>query len=280
MADPAYRVGSDHLLRQAALYLSLTLNRLLVALPVYVMAASCRMPELHQPAYSFLEKGRTGLVWKQPLANRHVLEGDFEIGPVPDPLGGPDNNFFESDKGNVIGKYEIALAARSFLCENTTIEAGIGYRQYDIEGLSPVPDPDINFIVETVDSMQFYLALRRYLDGPSFLSDRWRMFGELGFFLAPGVKVDAELQFLTTTQPFESKADAYYFLSATGGMSYQISDHLVADFGVSWEHLLNPLEVDLTSTVDFGGGQVITIPVQAEMTPKGGVVFVSMTWYP
>ena len=71
-------------------------------------------------------------------------------------------------------------------------------------------------------------------------------------------------------QPFESKADAYYFLSATGGMSYQISDHLVADFGVSWEHLLNPLEVDLTSTVDFGGGAGHHDPRSSGDDPQGG----------
>lgn len=244
------------------------------------IGVSCRAPELREEPYAFLSKGRTGLVWKQPLVNHHVLEGEFEIGPVPDPLGGPDNFFFETDKGKVIGKYELALGARSYLAENTTIEAGIGYRVFDIEGLSPVPDPNMKFIVETVDSMQFYLSLRRYFDVPGdALSERWRLFGELGFILAPGVNVDAQLQFLETKQPFQSKADAYYTVAATGGMSYQISDSLLAEFGVSWEHLLNPLSVDLTSTINFGGPDVV-IPVRAEMTPKGGFVFVSLTWYP
>lgn len=249
-----------------------------------VACASCRASQLSEAPYSFLRKGQTGVVWKQPVLNKHKLEGQFDVGPVPDPLGGPDNFFDEYDEGSVVGKYEIALGLRSYLVEDTTIEVGIGYRQYDIENLSPVPDPNIRFLVETVDSMQFYLALRHYIETPGFLdelvSERWRFFGELGFFLAPGVSVDAKLQFLTTTQPFDSKADPYYFLSATGGLAYQVSDDLLAEFGVTWEHLLDPLRVDLTSTVDFGGGQVFTIPVQGEMTPKGGIAFFSLTWYP
>ncbi|MFT6713610.1 MAG: hypothetical protein ACJAVJ_000889 [Planctomycetota bacterium] len=245
---------------------------------------SCRATELTKPPYAFLAKGQTGIVWNQPVWNKHKLEGKFDVGPVPDPLGGPDNFFEEYDEGSVEGTYEVSLGIRSYLAEDTTIEVGIGYRQYEIENLSPVPDPNMRFIVETVDSMQFYLALRHYFETPGFMdelvSERWRMFGELGFHLAPGVNVDAELQFLTTTQPFDSKAEGYYFLSATGGLAYQVSDDLVAEFGVSWEHLLNPLEVDLTSTIDFGGGQVITIPVKGEMTPIGGLVFFSLVWYP
>jgi hypothetical protein len=246
--------------------------------------SACRVPELRDAPYAFLSEGRTGLVWKQPLANKHRLKGDFEIGPVPDPLGGPDNYFQEFDEGKVLGKYEVALAARSYLGANTTIEAGIGYRQFEIDGLNPVPDPAMEFVVETVDSLQFYLALRHFFRMPGFLdgllSERWRMFAEVGFYLAPGVDVEAELHFLSTSQPLESKADAYYFVTATGGLSYQVSDELLVEVGVSWEELLNPLEVDLSSTVDFGGGQVITIPIKAEMTPEGGLVFFSLVWYP
>jgi hypothetical protein len=238
---------------------------------------------LQEKPYAFLVEGRPGLVFKQPLANLHTLEGEFDIGPVPDPLGGPDNYFNEYDEGSVVGKYEVSLGVRSFLAGNTTIEAGIGYRQYGIEDLSPVPDPQIKFLVETVDSMQFYLALRRYFGMPQatagWLSERWRWFGEFGLYFAPGVDVAASLQFLTTTHAFESSAESYYFVTATAGTSYQVSDNLLAEFGVSWEHLLNPLAVDLTSTIDFSGTP-ITIPIQAEMTPVGGLVFFSLTWYP
>jgi len=245
--------------------------------------ASCRSSKLSEAPYSFLRKGQTAVVWKQPVWNKHKLEGQFDVGPVPDFSGGPDNFFNEYDEGSVVGKYEIALGLRSYLVEDTTIEVGIGYRQYDIEDLSPVPDPSIRFLVETVDSMQFYLALRHYFQTPTFLdelmSDRWRVFGELGFFLAPGISVDANLQFLTTTQPFDSTADPYYFLSATGGLAYQVSDDLLAEFGVTWEHLLDPMRVDLTSTVDLAG-TTVTIPVKGEITPKGGLVFFSLAWYP
>ena len=79
--------------------------------------------------------------------------------------------------------------------------------------------------------------------------------------------------------PFDSTADPYYFLSATGGLAYQVSDDLLAEFGVTWEHLLDPMRVDLTSTVDLAG-TTVTIPVKGEITPKGGLVFFSLAWYP
>jgi hypothetical protein len=258
---------------------ALTIFRFILAALLTGSGVSCRAPELREEPYAFLAKGRTGLVWKQPLANYHVLEGEFDIGPVTankeviTPFGST------SDQGKVKGKYEIALGARSYLAENTTIEAGIGYRVFDIEGLSPTDDDDFKFVVDTVDSMQFYLSLRRYFDAHNMLSERWRLFGELGFILAPGVSVDTEIRFESFKQPLSSKADAYYTVAATGGMSYQVSDSLLAEFGVSWEHLLNPLSVDMTTTVDVAGTDAF-IPVKAEMTPKGGFIFVSLTWYP
>ena len=98
--------------------------------------------------------GRAGLALKQPLANWHDLEGDFEGGPIPDPGGGTPSFFTVADDGRVLGKYELSLGIRDVIAENTTVEFAFGYRKFDIEGLNPSPDPDIVFALETVDSLR------------------------------------------------------------------------------------------------------------------------------
>ncbi|MDF1797781.1 MAG: hypothetical protein P1V81_01280 [Planctomycetota bacterium] len=238
------------------------------------------MPALEQAPFHFLEPGHVGFVYKQPLANQHELKGDFDVGPVPDPLGGPPNFFFVHDEGEVLGKYELGFGVRGAVAQDTTLEVGLGYRLYEIDGLQPAPDPAILFRVETVDSLQFYIAMRRYFESPIDLGPRWRLFAELGLYLVPGVTVDSQLEFLTTVKPISSNGEAYRFLGLTGGAAYQLTDALVLEGGLTWEEPLEDLVVDLSTSVDFGGGQVIDVPIDAQLTPRGAVGFVSLTWYP
>ena len=244
-----------------------------------LVAGGCRVPELEGEPFAYLQPGRAGLVVKQPLANQHDLEGEFDGGPIPDPGGGPPSFFTVEDDGGVLGKYELSLGIRDVIAENTTVEFAFGYRQFDIEGLNPSPDPDILLAIETVDSLQLALALRRYFPGPGFLSERWRWFLELGLFYVPGIAVDSELRFLSTTQAISSDGDPYEFLGLTGGVAYALSDTLLLEGGFTWEEPLRPLEFDLTTTVNFGSTP-ITIPMEASMRPVGGLVFVSLTWFP
>jgi len=199
---------------------------------------------------------------------------------VQDPFGGPPNYFHIEDDGKIQGKYELALALRQVLTESTTIEFGLGYRQYEILGLQPAPDPNIQFNVDTVDSLQFYAALRRYFEGPDWLSLRWRWFLEAGIYFIPSVNVDTRLQFLTTSQPIASKGAPFEVLGLTAGAAYALADDLLFEFGLTWEEPLEDLSVDLSTSVDFGGGQVIDVPVEASMHPEGGLVFFSLTWFP
>ena len=244
-----------------------------------LLATGCSAPPLERPAYSFLEPGHAAVVVKQPLANMHELHGEFDVGPVPDPLGGPDNFFLVEDDGKVLGTYELGLGARGTIAQDTTFELGVGYRLYEIEGLQPSPDPDIRFKVETVDSLQFQASLRRYFASPLDLGPRWRLFGEVGFGIVPPVSVDSSLEFLTTVKPIESKGEAYRFATFTGGAAYQWSDRLLLEAGLTWEKTLEDLVVDLGTSVDFGGGQVVEIPVEASMEPRGGFAFVSATYW-
>jgi len=250
-----------------------------VCLGLLAGLGGCRVPELEGEPFEYLQPGRAGLVFKQPLANLHDLEGEFDGGPIPDPGGGAPSFFTVEDDGSVLGKYELSLGIRDVIAENTTVEFAIGYRKFDIEGLNPSPDPDIEFAIETVDSLQLALALRRYFTGPDFLSERWRWFLELGLFYVPGIAVDSELRFLSTTQPISSDGEPYEFVGLTGGMAYALSDTLLLEGGLTWEEPLRPLEVDLTTTVNFGSTP-ITIPMEASMRPVGGLVFVSLTWFP
>lgn len=243
------------------------------------LVTACHVPALEGEPFAYLEKGRTGLSLKQPLANSHDLYGDFDGGPIPDPGGGPDNYFHVEDDGTVLGKYELALAVRQVLSDATTIEFGLGYRQYDIDGINPAPDPDVQFNIETVDSLQFYTALRRYFPGPDWLSERWRWFAELGLYFVPGVRVDSKLIFLTTEQPISASGSAYEFVALTAGAAYALTDNALFEFGVTWEEPLRPLVVDLTTSVSFGPTE-ITIPMEASMRPVGGLVFMSLTWFP
>lgn len=226
------------------------------------------------------EEGRAGIAVKQPLANRHDLHGEFAVGPVPDPLGGPPNFFHVEDDGTIKGTYELALAVRQVVAEDTTLEVGMGYRKFEINGLQPAPDPNIQFSVDAVDSLQFYGALRRYFLGPDWMSDRWRWFVEGGLFFVPGISVDSELQFLTTSQPISSEGSSYKFLALTAGAAYALTDQALLELGATWEQPLETLKVDLSTSVDFGGGQVIDVPIEADMRPIGGILFVSLTWFP
>ncbi len=244
------------------------------------LLGGCRSPSLSRAPFAFLEPGRTGVAIKQPLANRHTLDGKFDVGPVQDPFGGPPNFYHVEDEGEIKGKYELSLALRQVITESTTVEFGIGYRQYEIEGLQPAPDPNIEFMVDTVNSLQFYAALRHYFDGPDWLSERWKWFLEAGFYFIPSVAVDSRLQFLTTSQPISSKGAPFEVLGLTAGAAYAFSDDLLFEFGFTWEEPLEDLSVDLSTSVDFGSGQVIEIPIEAAMRPVGGLIFFSLTWFP
>ena len=241
----------------------------------------CRAPLLHKPPFAMLgEVGRAGIAVKQPLANRHDLAGKFDVGPVADPFGGPPNFFHVDDDGTIKGTYELALALRQVIAVDTTLEVGMGYRKFEINGLQPAPDPNIQFSVDAVDSLQFYAAVRHYFEGPDWLSDRWRWFLEGGLFFVPGVSVDSQLQFLTTSQPISSKGSSYKFLALTGGAAYALTDQTLLEFGATWEEPLESLRVDLSTSVDFGSGQVIDVPIEANMRPVGAIVFLSLTWFP
>ena len=226
-----------------------------------------------------MQQKSVGFSIKQPLANHHRLEGEFNGGPIPDPGGGPPNFFYIEDDGDVLGKYELALAVREILDPKTTIEFGVGYRQYDIENIDPAPDPDIKFQIDTIDSLQLSGALRRYFEGPNWLSERWRWFAELGLFYVPGVKVDSSLVFLTTNQPISAEGSSYEFVALTLGAAYALTDCSLLEFGVTWEEPLRPLKVDLTTSVNFGP-TTITIPMEASMRPVGVILFASYTWFP
>jgi hypothetical protein len=252
----------------------------LLLLVLGLPTAGCRAPALERPAFAFLAPGSAGLVFKQPLYNDHDLTGEFDVGPVADPLGGPPNFFFVEDEGEVLGKYEASLGARGTIAQDTTLELGLGYRLFEIEGLQPAPDPSIRFVIEAVDSLQFFAALRRYFRPPVDLGPRWRLFGEVGLFVVPGITVDSRLEFLTTVKPISSDGETYRFLGLTGGTAYQWSDHLVLELGLTWEEPLEELLVDLSTSVDFGGGQVVDVPIAASMEPRGAVAFLSFTWYP
>lgn len=258
--------------------LDLARPRVLLA-PFVAVSLACHGPRLNGEPFAYLEQGRAGLSFKQPLVNSHDLFGEFDGGPIPDPGGGPDNYFYIEDDGSVLGKYELALAVRQVLSETTTIEFGLGYRQYDIEGIDPAPDPDIKFNIETIDSLQFYGALRRYFEAPNWLGARWRTFLELGLFFVPGVRVDSSLNFLTTSQPIEASGAPYEFAALTAGLAYALTDTTLLEFGATWEEPLRPLEIDLTTSVNFGP-TVITIPMEASMRPVGGLLFLSLTWFP
>lgn len=241
--------------------------------------AACQPPALKRAPFAFMESGATGLVFKQPLGNKHKLEGAFDVGPVTDPGGGPPNFFFIEDAGIIEGKYEIGLAVRQVLSSHTTVEVGAGYRIYDINGLSPTPDPNIRFLIETVESFAFHASLRHYLDGPNWLSPRWRWFAEIGIAAIPGIDVDSKVEFLTSSQPISSSGDPYEILTLTGGAAYALTDCSLLEFGVTWEEPLSDIKVDLSTSLDFAGTP-ITIPLDATMKPLGGIVFLSLTWFP
>ena len=247
-------------------------------------AGACSAPPLEAPPFAFLEPGHMGAVVKQPLGNRHDLEGVFDVGPVPDPLNpGSFNTYVVEDDGEVEGRYEVALGLRGVPASHTTLELNVGWRLYDIAGLQPAPDPAIRFVIETVDSMQLQLALRHYVDPSTALGldlgPRWRMFGEVGISHVPPLTVDSRLEFLTTSKPITSKGKAYRTLSLTGGLAYQWSDGVMIEGGLSWEEPLEDLLVDLSTSVDFGGGQVIDVPIEATMTPVGGLGFLAVSWW-
>jgi hypothetical protein len=238
----------------------------------------------HAAAWPEFREGSYGIALRPSLFTIYGIDGDFTNVTAVPPVS-------ESDHSAITGRFGLALAGEVFVNERVSLLAGVDYRVYEVDDLSPLkPTPGgtqpPDLILDPIQSIQYFVGARYAFDPitpPDFLLD-WqpaaalRPFIQLTVSYLPSIDIDFETDlssFGMSNIPVSSKGDPFWMAALTGGLLYRWRDGLVAELGLVYETPLVPLDADLP--LDLG---VATVSLEAELEPRGLIGYFGLTWYP
>jgi hypothetical protein len=203
------------------------------------------------------------------VASLYEVEGDFLFGSTNPAIGFTN----VSDSGTIEGSFGLGAEVEVFATRSIGLALGVDHRQYEVEGLNPVPQLPVT--VQPVESTQFHVAAR-YLFQPLSAARRWRPYGRARLAYLPQANMELSVG-VPGSSPLaiDSASGDFFSLGLEAGMLYQWHARSHLELGLAWELPLNTMFTDLSTEI---AGEPITF--EGELSTSGLVLFLGLSWWP
>ncbi|MEW6073980.1 MAG: hypothetical protein AB1726_15470 [Planctomycetota bacterium] len=230
--------------------------------PLVLFLGACAAPPLAGEPWERASAGTLGIGVRPALFTIYGIEGEF----VTQNFDPPPPEIVSTDDGDIRGRFGLAVEGQCFLTDRLVASAGVDFRAYDIENLTP--SPELTVEVERIESRQYYGSLR-YLFPPLAAGGRLRPFAQVSLAWLPEVDVGFVVdlsEYGSSNLDIETAGEGAWVGGLAAGLVYQWRDRWLLEAGLAYERALRPLEADLG--FDIGPQHV---PMDAEFAPAGWV---------
>ena len=234
-----------------------------------LFCTGCSSPALPGEPWEQVRPGAVALNLRLPVASLYRIDGDFLFGSANPAIG-----FAKlEDTGDIVGSFGVAAEVEVFATDAIGLALGVDHRQYDVEGLNPVPQLPVT--VEPVKSTQFHAAAR-YLFRPLSVAPRWRPYTRARLAYLPRANLDLSVG-VPGSSPLaiDSASGAFFSLGLEAGMLYQWHARSNLELGLAWELPLNSMFTDLSTEI---AGEPIVF--EGELRTGGLILFLGISWWP
>lgn len=204
-----------------------------------------------------------------PAATHYEIEGDFFGVDLA-----TDTPVTANDTGRLEGRAGGAVRVERFFGPDWSAAALAELRLFDVKNLAPFGS-DLPLTVETIDAWQFALQVKRHFAAHP---DHPRYRPWIGFELQylPDVSGDVVLDlsgFGSSNLEIESRGEPFLVGALQVGVTAHVTERLLFDIGLAYEHALTPLDADLSFEI---AGE--TVPITAEYEPRGFLLGWGLSW--
>ena len=226
------------------------------------LAGACRAPLREEP-WAVSRAGSFGVLARAGVWSDYETRGTFEF----------DANFgdpFVHLTTDLEGRYGGVLGVEYFVLDDVSVLAG-----YDRRSFEPAEREGLLF--DDIDVEEIFLGARALLPWRFLPQGRLRTFVGGKFGYVP--KTELEMEFDTGLPGFENPRFAFdgsssWNFGLSGGLLYQITDHLVGEVSLLYEWPLSSTRDQVE--VDFLGFPIV---LDSELESRGLIALVGLTWY-
>lgn len=261
-----------------------------VLFPLLVGLGACSTPVLERPPWEAFQGGQFGLRDVQPVFALHENKGEF-TGPTvsggtqPTPPGLIESTTQE-DTEPLEPRFGHGVELELFLNESWSAGVGAEYRLFDLKDFGPpglqLQGTPVPVDVGQLETLQYGVWVRHYL-APFESMPRLRPFLGLSIDWIPEVESDVTLDFSQFAggqlmlDPARFEGEDLILARLLVGAAYQWCDSVVLQAGLSFEAPIAPLEGQIEQPFNEEVGSIF---IDTEMSPRGVLGFLSLTYYP